>query len=159
MTLATDQMVTIEQYQPGARFAQNVVLLGVLFAGGLFSALGYFYKEPECNWAWAGLGPLLVFILAIRLRSVTFEIDPIQRELHREAQWAGILVSSKTLPASDFTAIRLGFFDGGGDSFPAHWAQLIGAKKYTLVQSVHGAEVDRVARLVGELLGLEVVSG
>ncbi|HQR06771.1 MAG TPA: hypothetical protein PLN21_08120 [Gemmatales bacterium] len=157
MTLASDQTVTIERYQPGARVSQNLILLGTMFAGVLFSTVGYFHDEPEYNWAWAGLAPLLLVILIFRLRCVTFDIDPVNWELHREARWAGILISRKTLPASDFTAIQLGYFNGGRESFPVYWAQLIGTKKVTLVESGDGAEVGRVAKLAGELLGLEVL--
>ncbi|MFT3881215.1 MAG: hypothetical protein QM703_16320 [Gemmatales bacterium] len=157
MTLTSVQMVTIERYQPGARVMQNLILLGVLFAGVLFTIVGYFHDEPECNWAWAGLAPVLIIALVFRFRSVTFDIDPIKRELYREARWAGILLSSKTLPASSFNGIRRGHFSGGTKSLPTYWARLIGPKPYTLVESMEGAEVRRMARLAGELLGLEVV--
>lgn len=156
MPITSFPTVTIERYQPGARWAQGLVCGGVLLAGLGFTAVGYFAGNSECYLAWWGLGPIVTVVAVFFLRSVTFHLNPSTRQVQREARWAGALLSTVTLQASEYTVIRIGQFSGSGESLPTYWAQLIGPVNYTLVESTRLSEVKSAAQLAGETLRLLV---
>lgn len=156
MPITSLETVTIERHQSGARWAQGLVCGGVLVAGLVFTVVGYFTDKSECYLAWFGLGPILAVVAVFFLRSVTYHLNPSTRQVRREARWAGVLLSSMTLQANEFTAIRIGHFSGSGESYPTYWAQLLGPVNYTLVESTRLSEVTSAAHLAAETLGLVV---
>lgn len=149
-------LVVIDRYSRGARWNQvwTTAVSGLIAAA--FALAAWVERDPGFLVGAAGVFAVTTVGMGFLLRQVTYTLDPRGGSLERRANWAGIPLAVRTLPADRFAEIRLGWFGGGGEAPPVYWARLVGREKWTLVESRCESEVREAAERVGRSLGLPV---